>query len=451
MSPYVPFQLPERLALGVATAATQIEGGDSNNSWYEWSTHAGKIVDNTTPLRANDHWNRYAEDIELMAQLGIGHYRLGIEWSRIEPEKGQFNEAAIEHYRDEIRLLKAKGIEPLVTLHHFSNPLWFERLGAFARRGNIPIFLEFVSHVVERLQDLCSQYVTINEPNVYAVLGYFFGVWPPGRHSVRMAIRIMRNLALCHIEAYRIIHKIYGNRPVLVGAAHHIRIMVPYSANPVNLLGTGLLSWIFQGEVLNASMTGRFVLPIGFGAPLGRGRFYDFVGLNYYTRNAVRGFKEVLMPGSATNALGWEIYPEGLDRLCRKLYKEYGAPIWITENGTCETDDRRRADYIYHHLRAAAECPVPVERYYYWTFIDNFEWAEGEQAPFGLVQLNFATQERMVRPSGEFYRDIIRNRGVTQAMIDMYLTQAPFSIAPESHPDKEAAVAGEHGSATPLK
>lgn len=434
MVSYEPFQLPDVLELGVATAATQIEGADRNNSWYEWSTHPGRIADGSSPLRANEHWSRYGEDIALMAGMGIRQYRMGLEWSRIEPEQGRFDEAAIEHYRQELVLLRESGIEPLVTLHHFTNPLWFERMGAFEKRENLPVFLRYLKHVVERLQDLCCQYVTINEPNVYATLGYFFGTWPPGRRSLLMAIRVMRNLSLCHIEAYRLIHQVYGEQPVKVGLAHHLRILAPYSASPLDRFGASLMSWFFQGEVLHATMAGRFIPPIGLGSPLGRGRFYDFIGLNYYTRNAVHGFRERLMPGSATTSLGWEIYPEGIAELCRKLYKDYQAPIWITENGTCELDDRRRIDYIYQHLRAVAECGVPVERYYYWTFIDNFEWAEGEQAPFGLVQLDFASQKRTVRGSGRFYAEIIRNRGITPAMTGDFLS-----------PDMVAAAAARSG------
>ncbi len=420
MISYEPFDLPAKLKLGAAASATQIEGGDTNNSWYEWSVTPGKIADNTNTLRAADHWNRYAEDTELMARLGIRHYRLSIEWSRIEPAQGEYDQAALERYRDELILLRERGIEPLVTLHHFSNPLWFERSGAFNKRENIPVFLNYISFIVKGLQDLCTQYVTINEPNVYAVLGYYYGTWPPGKSSVRQTIRVMRHLALCHIEAYRLIHRIYGDRPVKVGAAHQIRILDPYAANPVNRFGIGLVSHIFQGQVIEASMTGRFPFPLGSGAPLGRGNFYDFIGLNYYARDRIHRFRQYLEPDCDANILGWEVYPEGLATLCRQLYEKYKAPIWITENGTCETDDRRRIDYIYKHLRVISTAQVPVERYYYWSFTDNFEWAIGEQAPFGLVELDFATQERRIKPSGFFYRDIIKNNGVTKAMLQHY-------------------------------
>jgi len=425
MTSFEPFDLPPELELGAATSATQIEGGDTGNSWFEWSTQPGRIADKTDTLRAADHWQRFAEDFALMAQLGIKHYRLSIEWSRIEPEPGNFNSAALASYRQQLTLLRELGIEPLVTLHHFSNPLWFERLGAFAKRRNLHYFIAYVSYIVRGLADLCSQYITINEPNVYAIMGYFAGTWPPGKHSVGLTLRVMRHLALCHIEAYRLIHEIYQDKPVKVGASHHLRIMEPYKPNPFNSAGIGLVSWIFQEQVVEAAMTGRFPFPIGYGAPLGRGRFYDFIGLNYYSRDCIRRFGKYNDPSRATNILGWEVYPEGLIEISRKLYNKYKAPIWITENGTCETDDNRRIDFIYQHLQAVTEAAVPIERYYYWSLIDNFEWAIGEQAPFGLIGVDFETQKREIKKSGYFFSEIIRNHGVTAAMIEKYQLAAP--------------------------
>lgn len=425
MSLYKPFRLPENLGLGCSTAATQIEGGDTNNSWYVWAKQPGKIKGGTSPIRANDHWERMEADVSLMASLGIRYYRLGIEWSRIEPSRGHFDEAAMAHYRKEIELLLANNIRPLVTLHHFTNPLWFEEMGAFEIKACVPIFINFVTYAVTRLQDLCSEYVTINEPNVYATLGYVYGTWPPGQKSVWKALKVMRHMTLCHLQAYRTIHQIYGDRPVVVGFANYLRVFTPASEKLRDRFGASVLRLMFQDDLTRSFMTGRLTLPLGLGAPLGRGPFYDFIGINYYSRVAVHGFQMSTMPDAPTNDLGWEIYPEGLAALCQEQYKRYQAPIWITENGTCVFDDWRRISYIYEHLKQLADSGLPVDRYYYWTLMDNFEWAEGESAPFGLVACDFETQIRTVRPSGRFYADLIRNGQVSQEMIDQYLPEQP--------------------------
>lgn len=423
MSKLKPFRLPATLELGCATAATQIEGQDTKNSWYDWAAKQGKIIGGASPVRANRHWELYERDIELMAELGLQHYRLGIEWSRIEPTRGAFSEEAMEHYRTEIKLLLSKNIHPLITLHHFSNPTWFENSGAFENADCVPIFQEYVTYVAEHLKDLVTDYVTINEPNVYATNGYVFGSWPPGKKSIPAAMRVMKNLSLCHITAYREIHRIYGKQPVMVGFANHLRIFEPFTKNPFYRLESKIMQYLFQDALTKAMSTGKMTVPLGVSAPLGTGKFYDYIGINYYTRSAVKHFGSYCLPERKTNNLGWDIYPEGLSILCREQYEKYKAPIWITENGTCDKDDSFRPRYIYDHLRQITESGLPVERYYHWTFLDNFEWAEGESAPFGLVQCNFETQERTVRNSGKFYSEIIRAGEVSADMIEKYLGQ----------------------------
>jgi beta-glucosidase len=419
MSDYIPFKLPKDLLLGCATAATQIEGGDKNNSWYEWSAQ-GKIKENGTTLRANNHWELYEDDVKLMAQMGMECYRLGVEWSRIEPSRGEFKSEAIAHYRRELELLLKYNIRPLLTLHHFSNPLWFEKMGAFTSPESVKIFTEFVHYVVENVKDLCQDYVTINEPNVYVTNGYVFGVWPPAEKSIWKGMRVFKYMALSHISAYKEIHQICENAKV--GFANHLRIFVPYgSKNLFEILSAKLMRYLFQGAITKSMATGKLQFPIGVTAPLGKGKYYDFIGINYYTRSAVRRLTNSVLPNRPVNDLGWDIYPEGLTQLVKDQYEKYKAPVWITENGTCDKKDSFRADYIYNHLKQIADNNLPVERYYHWTFMDNFEWLEGETAPFGLVKCDFETQKRTVRKSGEFYSEIIKEKQVSQEMIDQYL------------------------------
>lgn len=421
MSRFVPFKLPANLELGCATAATQIEGGDKNNSWYEWALKEGRIKDGGSPVRANNHWELYEQDIKLMADMGIQHYRFGIEWSRIEPEKGIFDEKAMEHYMNEIKLMLSYNIHPLVTLHHFTNPLWFEKMGAFETKACIPVFKEYAAYIAEHLKSICTDYVTINEPNVYAVNGYIFGSWPPGKKSFLKAMRVMKNLTLCHVTAYKEIHRIYGSEKVMVGFANHLRVFEAYNKNPFYKLEAKVMEYLFQGAITKSMSSGKLSFPLGIGAPLGTGDFYDYIGINYYTRSSIKHFGEHILEHRETNNLGWDIYPEGLTILCRKQYEKYKAPIWITENGTCDKDDSFRAAYIYNHIKQIADSGLPVDRYYHWTLMDNFEWAEGETAPFGLVKCDFKSQERTIRKSGEFYMEIIKNKQVDSKMISCYL------------------------------
>jgi len=414
------FQLPKDFLMGSATAATQIEGGRTSSNWCKWCDE-GHIKDGSSCTRANDHWNRYAEDIEWMKKLNHKVYRMGLEWSRIEPEKSKFDDYAISHYRDEISLLLKNNIKPLVTLHHFSHPLWFCAEGEFESKNSVSYFDRYVSYVVENLGDLVSEYITINEPNVYAVMGYYFAEWPPGKKDICRLFKVYRNMARCHIAAYRTIHRIRSekgyNGKTMVGVANHLRVFDPMDKNPLNKLLAKTMEYLFQGAITQLMSYGSLL-------PVKKERFYDFIGINYYTRSAVQGFDNKTMPGVRVNDLGWEIYPEGLYSLCRKYYMKYKAPVWITENGTCDEKDEFRARFIYDHLYQVNRLindRIPVERYYHWTLMDNFEWIEGESAKFGLIHVDFGTQKRTLRKSGEFYGEICKENKVSESLLNKYL------------------------------
>jgi len=400
------------LELGVATAATQIEGGDADTNWHRWAAGPGHVADGSTPARAADHWNRVDEDVALLARLGIRHYRMGLEWARIEPQPGVFDRGAIAHYRDELRALKAAGIAPLVTLHHFNNPWWLEDRGAWLSEEAVPAFLRYASRVVDELKDLVGEWITINEPNVYAAIGYAFGEWPPGGRSIPQAMRVMSRMAQAHIQAYRTIHT--AQPTARVGVAHHLRGFDPaHLVNPVELAAVKAYDYLFQGALLDAMAFGRFRPPLRAPAGTGPGRYYDFTGVNYYTRAWVSGVRQITRPGAPVNDLGWEIYPQGLFRALRHLAARYPGDIYVTENGTADAADAFRPRFLYDHLLAVVRSGAPVRRYYHWCFTDNWEWAEGEVPRFGLVHLDYDTQRRTVRESGRFYADIIAHRGVT--------------------------------------
>lgn len=425
------FTIPEGMLMGVATAATQIEGGNVDSNWNDWYQR-GFIKDGTNPASDNDHWEKWQEDTAIMADMGLQIYRFGIEWARIMPNEGELNEEAIERYRQELLLLKEKGIRPLLTIHHFTNPMWFERKGAFVKRENLRYYLELVELTVDRFGDLCSDYITINEPNVYATNSYFFGMWPPGNKDIMKTIAVMENLAYCHIKAYQIIHKkrkSMGYTDTMVGCANHLRVFAP--KNPNNLwhcICAKLNAFLFQNALTKAMTLGKFPFPLRNHGEFPKGEYTDFIGLNYYSRSTVSGIGDGVKENSPRNDLNWEIYPQGIVDCAQQLYKVLPRPIWVTENGTCDNDDRFRCRYLYEHLKALSGSGLPFRRYYHWCFCDNFEWVEGNSAKFGLVSVDPDSHERIIKRSGKFYSEIIRNQGVTSVLYENYVAKQEYDV-----------------------
>lgn len=429
------FKLPQSFLLGTATSSLQIEGGDRNNNWYRWC-ELKKIKDGSHSIVADDHWNRYRSDIELLKELHSDTYRMGLEWSRIEPEPGKFNSEALTRYRDELIELIKNGIQPLVTLHHFSHPLWLEDMGGWENPKVVEYFKKYTCQVVESLGDLVDHWITINEPNVFTVYGYLQGVWPPGKQDMGAAFRVLKNMIRAHIETYQLIHRIRSEKEfpgkTSVGVAHHLRIFEPAEHKLRNRLPAKLTRYFFQDLIVTGMATGQLNFPLGVGGyPFGKGNYQDFLGINYYTRDMVRFqwnpgmmFVKLTVNDSATtNDLGWEIYPAGLYRLCKHYYQKYQLPIFITENGICDQNDTQRVQFIYDHLREVAKLiqeGIPVLRYYHWSFLDNFEWLEGESARFGLVANDYRTQTRTIRHSGRFYAELCQNKAITQEIISNY-------------------------------
>lgn len=398
--------------LGVATAATQIEGGDLDSNWHRWAA-AGRIADGSTPARAADHYRRVDEDISLLGELGVKHYRMGLEWARIEPAPGEFDTDVIAHYRDEVAALRAAGITPLVTLHHFNLPGWWVDAGGWLSDQPLAVFGRFVRRMVSELSSWVNEWIPINEPNVYATEGYLWGRWPPGERSARRTIAVMQVQAEAHIAAYLIIHSLQPE--ARVGTASHLRSFAAANpGHPGHRVSAWLAERLFQASLLKAMSTGVFDWP--FRRPVGvtRGRYYDFQGVNYYARSTVRTLADGVATGVPVNDLGWEIHPAGMIETCAWVHRAYPGPIYITENGTCDNHDSFRARYLYDHWAQIAACELPIERYYHWCFTDNWEWAEGEAARFGLVDLDYATQTRTIKESGRFYADVIAHRGVTE-------------------------------------
>ncbi len=397
--------LPERFRFGTATAATQIEGGCTTTDWWAFSherNHGrGRIANGDVPDVACDHYRRVRADIELQTRLGMHAHRMSVEWGRIEPEEDRFDEGALEHYREELSMLREAGIEPMVTLHHFSFPTWLARRGGAIAHDMPERFERFTRRVVRALADHTSTWITLNEPNVLVAQGYLFGLWPPGVVKPAAVPRAVRNLRRAHTLAYRAIHDLAPSASV--GVAHHLRVSTPATSRLRDRAAAALLDTAFNRGFLD--------LP------------QDFIGINYYTRDIVRFdarkpaelfIGRAAAEGSAQSDLGWEIHPAGLGVLLRWLGRRK-LPIWITENGIADAKDTRRSAFIVDHLREIARATdegIDVRGYMHWSLMDNFEWAEGYAPRFGLYAVDYATQVRTLRPSGEIYKDLARTRRV---------------------------------------
>ncbi|MGO0575293.1 glycoside hydrolase family 1 protein [Ornithinimicrobium panacihumi] len=415
------------LLIGTATAALQIEGGDRNNNWYDWAQLPGTIKDGSTPERATDHWNRWREDTEIMASLGMQIYRMSVEWSRIEPRPGEIDREALARYREEITAIRAAGIEPLVTLHHFSHPSWFQGLGGFSSPWAVDRFLSFAGVVVKELGDLVTDWITVNEPNVHALMSHLFREGPPANRNVGALRQVLRHMARAHCRAYHLIH---GLQPdARVGVAHHVRPFAPLNRrNPLHHASAYLDRLLFQEILADATLGGRFHPLLGPAPDVTPGRHYDFLGINYYSRTASKGFADTTFPGVPVNDLGWEIYPQGLVEVAADLHRRYPGPIWVTENGTADGADRFRSRFIHEHLAAIAGSGLPFERYYHWSFVDNWEWAEGEAIRFGIVANDYETQERTVRDSGRFLARIIAEGGVSRGAYEEFVEGQTYPV-----------------------
>lgn len=380
-------KFPDGFLWGVATASYQVEGGIENCDWAK-AARDGKVPECG---RACDHYNRYEEDFDIAKSLGHNAHRFSIEWARIEPEEGKFNEEAIEHYRAVIKALKERGLEPSVTLWHFTLPQWFSDTGGWERADAPEIFARYCEYVAGKLSDYANQFATINEPMVVAGIGYLRGEWPPFCKKAPLRYyRTLRAMVRGHNKAYRRIKKKYPE--LSVGIVKHT---VAYAANR-NLLNK-VRAWL-----ANISWTHLFMRRVS--------EQCDWIGLNYYNRKIFGDTREL-----DKTDMGWNIDPEGIhDALC--ILRCYKKPIYVAEAGCADAHDRFRADYIRDTVRAihaAIQDGVDVRGYCYWSLLDNYEWAEGFEKRFGLVEINYGTLERRVRPSAQVYKEICKTNTLT--------------------------------------
>lgn len=424
---------------GAATSSHQIEGLNDKNDWWAWEK-AGNIEGGATSGAAVDHWNRYREDLALAVKLGLNSYRFSVEWSRIEPREGQWDESALDWYADLVTECERLGLVPMLTLHHFTLPKWLADQGGFSSARSPHRFLLYVEKVIAKLGARIPLWCTVNEPVVLTLGAYIGRFMPPAEFSPSKASHSLANLLRAHVLAYDCIHKTVRERtgpfsdiPLQVGLAQNVLRFLPDRAwHPVEQVLARTFHRFYNLAFIEAALgkKQRFGIPSLIPSPpqvteaLGR-KTVDFIGMNYYTKayiqwrpKAPANERPPELPIGVTFArrtetvsdLGWAIYPEGFRYLLDTISK-YKMPIYITENGIADRDDALRGEYIRLHVQEverAIQRGIDIRGYYYWSLMDNFEWVKGFGPRFGLYRVDYETLERVPTGSASVFSELIK-------------------------------------------
>lgn len=410
----LPFKFPSRFLWGAATSAHQIEG-DTHNQWSVWELENAKSLakqaeykqtwlprwdelkeqatdpDNYISGKSTDHYNRFEQDFDLMQQFGMNAFRFSIEWSRIEPEEGVWNIEAIEHYRKYLKELRARDIEPMVTLMHWTLPVWFAEAGGFEKRRNIHYFVRFAEKVFAELGTDMRYICTINEPEVYAFESYVNGNWPPNGSSKWRGLKVYYNLAVAHNRVAKLAHQ--TSRRFRVGLSKNCAHHYPGDDARLTRASSAIATWASDYLFLNRVK-----------------RNLDWLGLNYYFTNRYYGYR-IHNPETPVSDLGWYMAPGDIQFVLERLYQKYGVPIIVTENGVADKDDQHRKWWILHTIvgiNKALQNGVAVEGYLHWSLLDNFEWAYGKWPNFGLIHVDYKTLKRTPRKSALWFAGLIK-------------------------------------------
>ncbi len=386
-------KFPEGFLWGVATSSYQIEGDNVNSDWWEWE-QKGKTKDISG--NACDYWHRWKSDHELLSELGVNVFRLSIEWSRIEPEEGIFSTEAVEHYREILGDLKNRNIRTTVTLWHWTSPQWFQEKYGLHRANSVEIFARYGRKIIDELGDLIDIFVTINEPAMPLTFGFLLGKYPPGKMNWFAYKKASKNLAAAHKEIYK--YSKEKNKNVPVGITMLYNFFEPANKNnPLDRLVVALSKKFWNDSFPDLIK-----------------RHVDYVGLDYYFHRRLSIFGQC-NENKKTTDVGWEIYPVGIYEVLKELKEKYNLPIYIMENGLADAQDVERAAFIKNHLayvhKAISE-GVDVRGYFHWSLMDNYEWLYGYEPRFGLVEIDYETQERKPRKSFYEYAKICENNEV---------------------------------------
>lgn len=404
-------EFPPNFFWGASTSSHQVEGAN-HNQWSVWELANAKQMARTAGQRldwqsnweeikvqaedpnnyisgiAVDHYHKYKQDFDIAKKLNMNAFRFGIEWSRIEPSEGRWDQKEIEHYRSYIIELRKRGLEPILNIWHWTNPVWFEKKGGFTKRENIKCFEKFVQKIANEFGDELYYVITLNEPNVYMSFSYGLGWWPPQQKSWLKAVWVYYNLTIAHKRSYRILkHK---NPQLQVGIAPQLANIQPKRPhNLTDIISTKWMLYYWNWWFLNRTKKQQ-----------------DFLGFNYYFTDYYKNLRRD-DPGVPTNDMGWYMEPEGLHGLLVRVWTRYRKPIMITENGVADANDQYRQWWIEESIiameRALSE-GVQVVGYLHWSLLDNFEWASGWWPKFGLVEVDRKNgMKRTIRPSAKWF------------------------------------------------
>lgn len=394
-------KFPNGFLWGAASSAYQTEGGNSNADWWAWEKSARRTdylhKKGLNPAYfqsgvATDFYNRFEEDFFLAEHLNHNAIRFGIEWARIQPKEGEFDEAALDRYEKMLQSAKFHGLKVFLTLHHYTCPVWFMKKGGFTKTENISYFLHYARHAARRLSQYVDFWVTINEPGLYAAQSYWMGVHPPQVKSFRTAFKVTQNLIKSHNLLAEYIQQ-HLRQPVSM--AFNLSDLQPYGF--LGGLAAGLADYLANDYILKRTIDRC-----------------DYIGVNYYFHHHIGLFGLRKHSHSQHNQTdrGWGIHPEGLERVLLGL-KGYKKPIYILENGIADSKDEKREKFIKEHLlytHSAIQKGADVRGYLYWSLTDNFEWEEGFWPRFGLIEVDREVLlRRKVRYSALKYAEICKN------------------------------------------
>jgi beta-glucosidase len=382
-------RFPEGFIWGTATAAHQVEGNNWNNDWWAWEhTEGSPCVEPSGD--ACDHYHRYPDDLRLLHDLGFNAYRFSLEWSRIEPEDGEFSNVALDHYRRMCGACQELGLEPIVTFHHFTTPRWVAARGGWTEKETADHFARYVERVTAHLGDVIGRACTFNEPNIVATFGYQWGLFPPGERDASLRKRANEVFIAAHRRAVEIVQAGPGQIPVGLTLAMQ-------DMQAVN-----------GGDAFRDAE--RKVMEDVF---LEAARGDDYVGVQTYTR--FRYGPDGMLPppvGARVTQMGYEFWPDALEATIRRAWDvTRGVPILVTENGIGTADDAERIEYVEQALQGVVAClddDIEVRGYVYWSLLDNFEWTLGYGPKFGLVAVDRETQTRAAKPSAHWLGAIAR-------------------------------------------
>lgn len=427
----MPF--PNGFFWGTATSSHQVEGNNRNNDWWAFEQVPGNVKDGTTSGIACDHYNRFDEDFAMSKDFGHNAHRFSIEWSRIEPEEGRWDDKEIEHYQKVVESLHRHDLVPFVTLHHFCHPIWFADMGGWTNDRAPELLGRYAGKMAKALGDAVPFWLTINEPPVLPAASYIAAVHPPARRDMGLAMAAMRNILRSLATMHHAVRENAPHKPQ-IGPVINMTYAMPASDSEEDVAAAKAMDQYWNRFWLDGLRDGVMGPPAGGGEEVpGLKGAWDFVGLNYYSRSVVAasrgimGLRQVPPPeGSECSTMGWQVYPEGFYQ-CMMRLKPYGKAVYITENGIGTDDDEQRISYLVRHLyqvQRALKDGVDVRSYLHWCQQDNFEWAEGFRQKFGLFGTEEGTLNRIPKPSAYFFKDVAVNNRLPGELIAKYVEGA---------------------------